>query len=81
MSTEKPETQDFEFGNKVKLRNAIGWQMTKGAAVATAVFFGPVLAIYLIYLVGTFLPPESKEAVDPTPDSFSSVLIDPQDLA
>lgn len=48
--------------------------MLRGAILAAVVFFGPVLIIYLIYLVGTLLPPESKEADDPTPDSFSMVI-------
>ncbi|MEM9060340.1 MAG: RC-LH1 core complex protein PufX [Pseudomonadota bacterium] len=47
-------------------------QMAKGAAVAAFVVFGPVVFIYALYFLGTFLPPESKEADDPTPDSFSA---------
>lgn len=42
----------------------------KGMAVGGFVFFGPVLFVLAIHFVGQFLPPESKEAVDPTPDSF-----------
>jgi len=53
----------------------ICWEMSKGAGIAAAVFFGPVLAIYLLYLLGTLLPEESREAPDPTPDSFSMTEI------
>ena len=60
------------------VRNNIATQMGKGAAVAAVVFFGPVVFIYVLYLIGTLLPPESKEAVDPTPDSFGAyeLLVD-----
>jgi len=51
-------------------------QFLKGGALAAAVFVGPIVAIYLIYLVGLLLPPESKQAPDPTPDSFSQLQMD-----
>ncbi|MEM6385373.1 MAG: RC-LH1 core complex protein PufX [Pseudomonadota bacterium] len=67
----------FESGSRDAYRKEIGQQMVRGAAVAAAVVFGPILFIYAIYLIGLLLPPESKEADDPTPDSFSQVVIEP----
>lgn len=55
-------------------RKEIGTQMVRGAAVAGAVVFGPIILIYLIYLLGLLLPPEAREAVDPTPDSFPQLV-------
>ncbi|MEM0990234.1 MAG: RC-LH1 core complex protein PufX [Pseudomonadota bacterium] len=49
----------------------VGKQMCVGAGVAAAVILVPAALIYVTYLIGTLLPPESKEADDPTPDSFS----------
>ena len=37
-------------------------------------FFGPVIFIVALYYIGLLLPPESKEAADPTPDSFPIVM-------
>ncbi|MEL6467630.1 MAG: RC-LH1 core complex protein PufX [Pseudomonadota bacterium] len=47
-------------------------QMFRGMIAAGTVAFGPLVFIYAVYLLGTLLPPESKEAQDPTPDSFIS---------
>ena len=45
-------------------------QMVAGS-VFTAIALGvPIVFIVGLYFIGTLLPPESKEAVDPTPDSF-----------
>jgi hypothetical protein len=46
-------------------------RMFVGAAIGGVVFFGPVIFIVLLYYFSLLLPPESKEAEDPTPDSFS----------
>ena len=51
-------------------------QMLVGAGVAAAVVVIPGVFIFGLYLIGELLPPESKEAVDPTPDSFSSYQIE-----
>ena len=56
---------------KFLLDNILG-QMVRGCLFAATVLFGPILFVYAIYVLGTFLPPESKEAQDPTPDSFIS---------
>ncbi|MGX9355056.1 RC-LH1 core complex protein PufX [Roseobacteraceae bacterium S113] len=52
-------------------RASIWRQMLTGAFFASLVLIGPGIFIYVLYLIGTLLPPESKEADDPTPDSFS----------
>ena len=62
-----------------EIRSEIWKQMLKGGFAAAAVVIGPGVFIYVLYLIGTLLPPESKEAADPTPDSFSSVLIAPEE--
>ncbi|MEM1344930.1 MAG: RC-LH1 core complex protein PufX [Pseudomonadota bacterium] len=46
-------------------------QLMVGAGLAAALILVPAAFIYVLYLVGTLLPPESKEAADPTPGSFS----------
>ncbi|MEM8580467.1 MAG: RC-LH1 core complex protein PufX [Pseudomonadota bacterium] len=52
------------------IRFEIVKQMLKGSGVAAGVLLLPAAFIFCVHLVGTLLPPESKEAVDPTPDSF-----------
>ncbi|MEM8576621.1 MAG: RC-LH1 core complex protein PufX [Pseudomonadota bacterium] len=61
-----------------RIRANITMQMLKGFGIAGSVVFGPILFIYLLIGIGTLLPPESKEAVDPTPDSFVSNSPEPQ---
>ena len=53
-----------------RLRTDILGLMLKGAAYAALVVIAIWAFIYVIYLVGLLLPPESKEAQDPTPLSF-----------
>ncbi|MEM8801678.1 MAG: RC-LH1 core complex protein PufX [Pseudomonadota bacterium] len=60
----------FASGNRSEIRKAVWYQLLRGAVVGGTVAFGPIIFIYVIYLVGLLLPPESKEADDPTPDSF-----------
>ncbi|MEL7092574.1 MAG: RC-LH1 core complex protein PufX [Pseudomonadota bacterium] len=55
-----------------RMRADIMMQFLRGGFFAFTVFAGPILFIYLFVFIGSFLPPESKEAVDPTPDSFVS---------
>ena len=45
-------------------------QMVAGSFVAVLVIGIPIAYILFFYLIGTFLPIESKQAEDPTPDSF-----------
>ncbi|MCH2163740.1 MAG: RC-LH1 core complex protein PufX [Marinovum sp.] len=62
----------------VEATKEVLWQMVKGMLATAALFVGIGLFLYGIYLVSLLLPPESKEADDPTPDSFS-VLFAPED--
>ncbi|MEQ3726637.1 MAG: RC-LH1 core complex protein PufX [Tateyamaria sp.] len=54
----------------------VAGQMARGVLAASTVFFGPLAFVYAVYLLGTLLPDDSKEAQDPTPDSFISVSED-----
>lgn len=56
-------------------RKEIGTQMVRGAFLAGVVFFGPIIFIVVLYYIGLLLPEESKEAADPTPDSFSQLYV------
>ncbi len=62
---------DGEFSNS-NLFFDIFRQMLLGAGVAGGVIIGAGVFIYVVYLVGTLLPEDSKFALDPTPDSFIS---------
>ena len=53
-----------------RLRYDVLGLMMKGAGYAAAFVLFIWAVIYVIYLVGLLLPPESKEAADPTPLSF-----------
>ena len=60
------------MGDSTKIGIAMTGQMFAGAVAAGAVFFGAWIFVAGLAFLGSFLPPESKEAVDPTPDSFVS---------
>lgn len=45
-------------------------QMVAGSFVAVLVVGIPIAYILFFYIIGTFLPIESKQADDPTPGSF-----------
>ena len=45
--------------------------MFAGAIFGGALLGGMGVFIYILIVISSFLPPESKEADDPTPDSFS----------
>ena len=45
-------------------------QMVAGSFFAALVLGIPIAFIVFFYIIGTFLPIESKQADDPTPDSF-----------
>jgi len=40
--------------------------MAKGAGYGAAVFFGVMFFIFILIAIGALLPPESKEAPDPS---------------
>ena len=62
---------DGEF-NQSNLFYDVMKQVLVGAGIAGGVVIGAGVFIYVLYLIGTLLPPESKQAADPTPDSFYS---------
>ncbi len=55
-------------------RTAILGLMMKGAFYGMAVFAGLIAFIWIFIGIGALLPPESKEALDPTPASFELEL-------
>ncbi len=58
---------------RTQIRRDITRQMLNGAFWGGVVFFGPVIFIVALYYVGLLLPEQSKEADDPTPDSFGAL--------
>jgi hypothetical protein len=61
---------DLDIPDFVKRQLEVAYLMGKGAAIGAAIFFGIGIFIWLLVLLGSVLPPESKEAADPTPWSF-----------
>ncbi|MEM1162308.1 MAG: RC-LH1 core complex protein PufX [Pseudomonadota bacterium] len=59
--------------DKSKLWSFTLRKLAVGAGVGAIVVFGPLLFIYALYLVGTLLPEESKQAQDPSQGEFSSL--------
>lgn len=57
--------------SKARMQSEIFGQMLSGAVIAAAVIGGPIVFVYVLAFLGSFLPEDSKEALDPTPDSFS----------
>ena len=55
------------------IRDYIFLQMMKGGLYAAVVFFGILLLIGLLYLVGELLPEESKLAPPPMP--YSQIVV------
>ena len=65
MNTNDPKSWDKEMS----VAQIFG-QMVAGS-IFTAIALGvPIVFIAGLYFIGTFLAPESKEAIDTTPDSF-----------
>lgn len=60
----------FTSGDRGAIRREIRRQFLKGGGAGIAAFAGVGLFVYAMVLISWLLPPESKEAVDPTPDSF-----------
>ena len=58
--------------NRTMIRLDITRQMLKGTVIAGAAVFGPILFVVALAYAGMLLPEESKEAADPTPDSFGT---------
>lgn len=55
--------------------------MLRGAGYGALAFFGPVVVIWAIYLIGLLLPEESKLAPDPTPESSVPWLLEERSVA
>ncbi|MEM8553569.1 MAG: RC-LH1 core complex protein PufX [Pseudomonadota bacterium] len=66
---------DFEISEFTKKQLEVAWLMGKGAIAGGVIFFGIGIFLWLLVLLGETLPPESKEADDPTP--WSSELVVP----
>ena len=62
---------DLGVSRKGRLYADILLLMLKGAGYAAIVFFGIWIGIVVLAWLGSFLPPESKEALDPSPWSFN----------
>lgn len=63
---------DGEMTRSKALRLFVGEEMLKGAGVAAVMIFGPLIFIWLLYLLSLLLPEESQMAPDPTPNSFGA---------
>jgi hypothetical protein len=55
----------YEESEAARLRSWVLGQMLRGAFYAAILFFGVLVLIYAIYLLGLLLPPESKTAPSP----------------
>ena len=49
-------------------------QMVAGSFFAALALGIPIAFIVFFYIIGTFFPIESKQADDPTPDSFVQLI-------
>ena len=63
------ESNKTVFGETVTQKEVLLTQgavlMGRGAAIGGAVFFGALIFVWLLTLVSSWLPPESKEMPDP----------------
>ena len=59
------EKNYFDETPAARLRSWILAQMMRGAGYGAILVFGTMLLIYVIYLFGLLLPPESKTAPPP----------------
>ena len=71
------DTNDpFLSGDRHEIRAEVRRQFLRGGGVGIAAFVGVGVFVYALVVISWLLPPESKEAVDPTPDSFPHLLED-----
>lgn len=61
---------DLQIPEFTRRQLEVAWLMGKGAAMGAAIFVGVGVFIWLLILLGSVLPPDSKEAADPTPWSY-----------
>ncbi len=76
--SDDPNKYQIEIPEFQKRQLEVAWLMGKGALYGAVLFFGIGIFIWLLVLLGSILPPESKEAADPTPWSF---VIEAEDTA
>ena len=50
---------------KATLRNQGIWLMVKGAVIGGFIFFGTLIFVWVLYLIGLLLPEQSKLMPDP----------------
>ena len=60
----------LDMSETQRLRMDVLGLMLKGAGYAAILCIAVWAFIYVFYLIGLLLPPESKEAIDPTPIGF-----------
>jgi Intrinsic membrane protein PufX len=63
----------FSLTRTAQLRSWVAGQMLRGAGWAALVVVGFGLVFAVIYVVGTFLPAESRET--PDPNTWSSLVL------
>ncbi|MCX7289168.1 MAG: RC-LH1 core complex protein PufX [Rhodobacterales bacterium] len=71
---------DFSISRRAQLTTWIGGQMLRGAGYAAILVVGFGLVLTVIWLIGTLLPEESRQA--PDPNTWSSLAVPgPQAIA
>jgi len=65
-------TDKYDLGTSdyFKQQMEVAGLMLRGAAFGAALFFGIGIFFWVLWLIGSVLPPESKQAPDPTPWSY-----------
>ncbi|OYX26608.1 MAG: hypothetical protein B7Z10_02705 [Rhodobacterales bacterium 32-66-7] len=77
-STEESTMSDdnyFSISRRAQLTSWITGQMLRGAGWAALVVVGFGLTLTVIWFIGTWLPPESRET--PDPNTWSSLSLPP----
>ncbi|RDC74128.1 hypothetical protein DLJ49_05555 [Rhodovulum sp. 12E13] len=64
--SDKPTRPIFGERREPSLFQEGAMLMAKGAGYGAAVFFGAMAIIFILIAIGATLPPESKEAPDPS---------------
>ncbi len=75
------EKYDLGTSETFKRQMEVAGLMLRGAAFGAAIFVGIGAFIWVLALIGAILPPESKEAADPTPWSYVAPADDPHRAA
>ena len=64
---------DFSISRRAQLTTWIGAQMLRGAGYAALLVVGFGLVLTVIWIIGTFLPEESRQS--PDPNTWSSLVL------